>query len=60
MMPIISISKISRLKLASVGEQLDLSNAWLQTPNTGFCREEAQFSSCIASANTFVNQNVLF
>ena len=33
---LVSISEISRLKLASVAEQAGLSLTWSQTPKTGF------------------------
>ena len=35
-MPLVSISKISRLKLVSVAAQASLSLTWSQTPKTGF------------------------
>ena len=34
--PVITMYKISRLKLASVAEQAGLSLTWSQTPKTGF------------------------
>ena len=34
--PLVSISEISSLYLASVAEQAGLSLTWLQTPKTGF------------------------
>ena len=37
--PVLAISKMSRLNLASVTEQASLSLTWSQTPKTGFWRQ---------------------
>ena len=41
-MPIVAISKTSRLQLASVAEQAGLSLTWSQTPEDRFSRVEAE------------------
>ena len=54
--PLISISEISSLYLASVAEQAGLSQPCSQTPKTGFSRDEAQMT--IAKATQLSVQKV--
>ena len=40
-MPLVSVTKISSLLLASVAEQASLSLTWLETPEDTFSHDEA-------------------
>ena len=40
-MPLVSVTKISSLMLASVAAQADLSLTWSETPDDTFCRVES-------------------
>ena len=46
-MPIVAITKISRLSLASVAEQAGLSLTWSDTPKGKFSHNEAQMWSSL-------------
>ena len=46
-MPIVAISRISRLELASVAEQAGFSLTWLQTPEDRFYDDVSNFQSVI-------------
>ena len=47
--PLVSISKISSLYLASVAAQAGLCLTWSETPRTGFSRDEAHLVSVVTA-----------
>ena len=58
--PLVSISKISSLYLASEAEQAGFSLTWSQTPTTGFLVTWLKYESCLAHENTFHRNIIIF